>query len=245
MKNLLKSFGVGGKEAETFLKLLELGGQPVSVVAKYTGVPRSTMYLILDNLKKAGLVEEFERMGIKYFRCISVDCIFDVLAAKEARIKEARVLLEQNMHELKKMENKLSITPRVRFFEGKDAVMKMYEEVCKQKKIDAYFNPRLVKNIMPEYFYKVAEMIKANKGSAREVLVDCSAANEYKQRFRTKAHQIKILSEGVLFKSDTIIVLDRFYMISYGERDVSAVEICNKSLADTQRVVFEQWWGMI
>jgi len=31
-------------------------------------------------------------------------------------------------------------------------------------------------------------------------------------------------------------------MISYGEKDVSAVEIINSSLAETQRVMFEEMW---
>ena len=88
-------------------------------------------------------------------------------------------------------------------------------------------------------------MIRANRGSAREILVYCSEADEYFDKFHTKTHQIKVLSKGILFKSDTIIVEDKVYMISYGEKDVSAVEIYNKSLAETQRVVFDQWWDML
>jgi hypothetical protein len=34
MKQLLKNFGLNQKETMTFLRLLELGAQPISVIAK-------------------------------------------------------------------------------------------------------------------------------------------------------------------------------------------------------------------
>ena len=52
MQEIFTRLGLSAKETQTFLKLLELGAQPVSVVAKHVGIPRSTMYFIVDQLKK-------------------------------------------------------------------------------------------------------------------------------------------------------------------------------------------------
>ncbi len=230
---------------QTFLTLLELGAQPVSVIARRVGVPRSSMYLILDDLKKLQLAEEFEREGIKYFKCIPVRNIADVLKAKERKTHQTLELLEDKLPELEALENKLSITPKVKFFEGKEAVMKMYEEVLKEKGFYAFFHPKLVKRVMPEYYHKVAETLKKNKGRAKEFMVDCPEAQEYKKRFGSKNHQVKILPKRAVFASDTIITGDKIYMISYGEKEVSATEIFNTSLAKTQRIIFEELWERV
>jgi sugar-specific transcriptional regulator TrmB len=242
MKSLFRQLGINDKEMYAFLKLLELGAQPASVIAKYVEVPRSTMYLILDNLKKNHLIEEFNRGNIKYFKCISVRNIEDVLKAKIKLLESTLDILKNHMSELESLENRLSITPKVKFFEGKEAVMKVYEEVLKEKEFLAFFNPYLVKKCMPEYHFKIPETLKATGGKARELLIECEEAHEYKKLYNSKKHQIRILPKNDIFESDTIICSEKIYMISYGESDVCATEIYNKSLAQTQKVVFEEVW---
>ena len=180
---------------------------------------------------------------MKYFKCVPVGQIVDVLKARENEIQYTMNLLDDSLSELESLENKLSITPKVRFFEGKRAVMKMYEEVLKAKQFYAFFNPDFVKKVMPEYHYKIPETLKKNNGKAKELLVDCKEAYVYRDRFNSKNHQVKVLPKGIVFASDTIICEDRVYMISYGEKEVSATEIQNLSLAKTQREIFKQLWN--
>ena len=243
MKELFKKLGASEKEAETFLKLLELGAQPASVIARHMHVPRSTMYLILDQLKKLGLVEEFERKGMKYFRCISVREIGDVLKLREDEIKRTQELLDANLADLQALENKLSITPKVKFFEGEEAVMSMYESVLNEKGFCAFFNPGVENRVMKIYFDKVEKAVRANKMKVREFVVDCKEGREYFKMANTASHKMKILPKSAKFDSDTIICDDRICMVSYGEKEVSAVVIWNDALVKTQKVMFEELWG--
>jgi len=165
--------------------------------------------------------------------------------AKKRRVEQMNQMLIGQLPMLEALENTLSITPRVKFFEGKEAVMKMYEAILKEKSFRAFFNPDLVKRVMPEYHYKIPEAIREYKLKAEELLVDCAEAYEYKKRFNSKDHQIKILPKGMVFKSDTLICNERIYMISYGEKDLSAIEIWNTSLADTQKAMFEELWNRL
>lgn len=242
MKALIKTIGTSDKEAETFLKLLELGAQPVSVLAKQMSLPRSSMYVILEKLKKLNLIEEFERAGIRYVKCIPAASIADVLKAKEKKIQQSLEILQEKLPQLEELENRLSITPKIKFHEGKSAVTKMYEEILKEKEFYAFFNPQSVLEIMPEYYYKIPEGIKAGKGKAKEIVVDCPEGRKYKKDYSSKNHQIKILPSGAIFNSDTIICEDKIYMTGYGENQVSGTEIFNSSLAHSQRVIFEQLW---
>ena len=245
MKELFQSLGASDKEMRIFLKMLELGSQPVSVIARHLKMPRSSVYVILDRLKELQLVETFEHNHLTYAQAIPIRRIEDVLMAKARSVKQAFNLFSRERHTLESLENKLSIRPQVRFFEGKKDVMLMYEEVLKEKSFCAFFNPQLVKDIMPEYYLKIGANLRAIKGKAEELLVNCKAAYEYKKLFNSSLHEIKILPEGVTFPSDTIICERKLYMVSYGQVDVCATEISNPSLAQTQKILFAQLWARI
>jgi sugar-specific transcriptional regulator TrmB len=242
MKELFKDLGIDEKGTKVFLKLLELGAQPVSVIAKFIGVPRSTMYLILEGLKAQGLVDELFRNGIRYYKCVAVKSLQNLFRVKESGIQYSLDLLHDNLPGLLALENKLSITPQVKFHEGKEAVSRMYEEVLGEKDFCAFFNPEVVGRVMPVYLKKIPEDIGKNRSKAREFLVDSKVARTYKKAYDSAFHQIKILPKSMFFYSDTMLCKDGIFMVSYGENDVSAVEIINKSLADTQKSMFEQLW---
>src|SRR3989338_4232289 len=225
MKALFQNLGLTHKEQEVFIKMLPLGAQPASVIAKHVDVPRTSAYVVLERLKQLNLVEEFTRNGISYFKCIPVADIADLLKAQSRKIRQTLIVFKETLPGLMKLENKLSITPTVKFFEGKKAVMKLYEDVLKENEFCAFFNPKLVKKIMPEYYYKVAQTIQARGGKAREMILACPEAVEYQELFNSSRHQIKILPARAVFSSDTIITESKIYMISYGEREVCGTEI--------------------
>ena len=243
MKELFENLGAGEKEMETFLKLLELGAQPVSVIARHMGIPRSSMYLVLENLKKIGIVEEFDRAGMSYFKCIPVKNITDILDVKESKIRHTIDVLGKHLPQLEALENKFSITPKVKFFEGKEAVMKMYEGVLKEKGFCAYLNPQVDNQVMEIYFKKVADEIKKSRLNVKEFVVDGPKGRKYAKECNSKNHKIKVLPRGLEFDSDNIICDDRVCMVSYGEKDVSAVVIFSEQLVKTQKILFEQLWG--
>lgn len=242
LKTLFENLGLTEKESRAWLKMLELGGQPVSVIAKYVGVPRSSMYVMLERLEKDEFTQRFDRNGITYFKAISPKALGEVLRSREEKIGQTIRLFERELPNLEAMENKLSITPRVRFFEGEMGAAKMYEEVLKEREFCTVFNPQLVKKVMPEYIYKIAEELKKKNGRAKELLTESAEAHNYLKKFSSSLHKIKILPSNIHFSSDTIICKNKIYMIAYGEEQLSAIEIINPFLAQTQWVLFEELW---
>lgn len=242
MKALFDQMGLKQKERDTFLRLLELGAQPVSVISKHLGIPRPSMYLILESLRKKGFVEEFERDKVKYAKCIPVKNMPSIIDARKRALDETAQVLEKSLPELESLENKLSITPKVRFLEGKEGVRRMYEQILKEPEFWACFNPEMVKKLMPEYHHKIPQTIRENGGKVRELLVDCEEAHEYKKSYESSHHEIKILPKGTTFSSDLILCKDKMYMIAFGEKQISATEMVSPSLVETQKALFELLW---
>ena len=183
MYDIFKKAGFDRKDTDVFLKLLELGAQPVSIVAKACSMPRSSTYLILERLVAYGFVEQFQRVGMKYFKCISVDEIPAVLNRKIERIQTNIVEFESNLDELKRVENRLTVTPKVKIFEGFDQLDRVYEDVLREKEFFAIFNPALLAKYKIKYLSKVADEVKKNKSKAFELLVDSHEAKEYKKKY--------------------------------------------------------------
>lgn len=242
MEEFLSALGAKPKEVTAFKNLIELGAQPVSILAKRLGLPRSSTYLIMDKLRELGLIEEFERGGIKYVKCISPEEIHGLLMAKKRSIDQLQNMYEEVLPQLNTLANRLSITPLIKYFEGKDAVMSMYEEVLQGQSFDAIFNPDVLKRMMPEYHYVIPTVAKSPRVHLRELLVAGEEARIYKKKFECANHKIFILPDNMEFSSDTIITENEIYMVAYGEEDISGIEIRNPILAHSQKVLFESLW---
>ncbi|MEK7141787.1 MAG: hypothetical protein AAB800_04595 [Patescibacteria group bacterium] len=242
MNDLFAHFHLDEKETNAFLELVKLGASPVSVWAKHAQVNRSSMYVIADRLIAAGVVTLFAHRGVMHAKPIPVAELPGVLERKRRVIGEAKATLMSRLPELTKLEATHSIRPTVQFYEGPTRVAIMYEAVVKEPSFVSIFHPGRVKGMMPEYFHKIPQAIRANGGRAKELLVNCKEAVEYKKIYASAKHEIFILPAGVTFSSDTIITKQKIYLVGYGKDAIVGTEIWNEELARTQLVLFDSLW---
>ena len=95
---------------------------------------------------------------------------------------------------------------------------------------------------MPNYYHKIAITLRNNGGTAKEMLVNCKDAEEYKRLYMSVKHKIAILPKGVMFSSDTIITKDKIFLVGYSKDTIVGTEIWNTELAQTQLTLFELLW---
>ncbi len=245
MEELFRRFGLDNKEIKAFLELIRLGATPVSKWAKHSDINRSSMYVVLERLIKVGLVTTFIHNGVEHVQSVPLTELTALLNDKEDFIANTKTLLEKKLPELQKLEKNHCITPKVRFFEGKQRVEMMYEEVLKEQSFRAFFHPQRVKTIMPEYFHKIPQTLRQHGGSAKELLIRCPEANEYLKLYLSEKHQIKLLGPKVDFSSDTIITNQKIFLVGYSTHDVVGTEIWNEELAQTQAVLFDLIWSTV
>ncbi len=242
MENFLSSIGLNSKEIKIFITLISLGAQPVSVLAKHVGLARSTTYSLLDGLIDKKVIRTFERFGIKYVQTLSLEALQLLLEREKLKLEEKQKTLLQIAPEYKALQHHLGIKPRVNFYEGFDKIPTMFESALRKNEFMAYFNAESAEKHMSEYVRKVPETIKRMEKSARELVVQNAVGTEYRNQYETNRHQIRYLPKEFEFESDTIITEEAVYMIAYGENEISGIEIFQKSLAETQRVLFEYLW---
>lgn len=242
--SIFKQFNLDEKEVEAFLELVKIGASPVSKWALHSKIKRTSMYVILEKLQKTGLVSTFVHGNVQHVQPIAVSKIATLFDQRQKGIEAAKSILNTELPELLALEKVSAITPKVKFYEGNLRVEAMYEEVLKEKSFCAFFHPGRVKVMMPDYYHKIPLTIRKNGGTAKEILVNCKEAEEYKKLYKSDKHEIVILPKGVTFSSDTIITKDKIFLVGYGKDTIFGTEIWNRELAQTQITLFELLWNM-
>lgn len=95
---------------------------------------------------------------------------------------------------------------------------------------------------MQAYYHKIPLTIRSNGETAKELLVNCKDAEEYKKLYVSDRHKIAILPKRVTFSSDTIITKDKIFLVGYGQDTIVGTEIWNAELAQTQLTLFGLLW---
>lgn len=110
--NILKDFGLDDKEIKTYITLVEKGELNAYVLAKITGIHRSTTYAVIERLLSTGFITKTEKKGKTFYSAIEVIKII-------AKMKEKESLLLSLVPEFEKMKEK-GIS-RVRVFESRES----------------------------------------------------------------------------------------------------------------------------
>jgi len=138
----LINLGLSDKEAKTYLATLELGYDTVQNIAKKANINRPTAYVVLDSLRKKGIVTTFEKDKKTYYSAESPDRLVSLLQKQREEIKIKEKEFSKLLPEFKAIFNLSKEKPTVRFFEGKPGLMAMREDFLKttDKKIEAFYN---------------------------------------------------------------------------------------------------------
>ena len=124
----LMEFGLGEKESKVYLTLLELEVATVSEIALTSGVNRSSAYVVLESLKKKGLVSMSQGEKVERYIATSPE-IF--LRESEDRAIKTEVLKDRMgdiLPVLKAMHKDTKNRPIVKVFEGKQGIISCFED---------------------------------------------------------------------------------------------------------------------
>ena len=236
LETILISYGLDSKEAKLYLAVLELGSETVLPISKLAGIQRSYCYDILDSLISKGLVTYQEKNGRRRYVAEPPE--------KLARLLKHRLEdVEQALPELKSIQNKSGIKPIIRFYEGADGIMTIYEEILLADSMIAIASPDAIYQALGSRFSRFTEKALAKSISSRELIVrGIQTPKTYLDKFRAPIQQARFLPEGVLLETDIVIFGDKLALISYG-KNLHAVLIEDSKIVETHKQLFELLWA--
>ncbi len=102
----LEKIGLNKKEAKVYLACLELFESTIGQISRKSGVKRTTVYDVVDSLKKKGLLSSLSKNQRTYYYAENPKKL-------ERSLDEKKQILENAMPELMSLANMLDKKPKI------------------------------------------------------------------------------------------------------------------------------------
>lgn len=237
-KELIQSLDLNEKQAKVYMACLELGTDTVLHIAKKAELKRPTVYVVLGELTKKGLVE----MIPKKTKTVYVAKKPEVLLRK---IREKEKMFQSILPELSAFYNQAQMKPVAKMYEGMEEVQTVYEDIFSSKEIIFFSNYDSVpKEQLEKNFVK---FINDNpKVSVKELTADSEYAREYIRKFQTANFEVRVVPKEFPFNIEAVIYQNKLAIFSF-ESGPQGFVIESERISQAFRSLFEFAWpnGMV
>lgn len=250
IKKILTEVGLDNKESAIFFALMKRGSLSARSIADDTGITRTYVYDITEDLLKKGLITGSEIRGVKHYDALGYQDLVGYVAKKKDELN----FLEKELHEaagvFKKIESGSIQKTKVRFYEGLNGIKSVYEEIRNdleqtkgRKELVTYWPTESLEKAYPNFFEKqvyfdMPALIK------RDIMYECATTYKYIQAYRESptTHTYKIWpKEKGEFPTDVEVWGNKVAFTDV-RGTPSGIVIENESVADSMRMWFERVW---
>jgi len=237
--DILKEFGLTDNEAKVYLACLELGVSTIQDLAKKSMVKRTTVYTTVDGLKQKGLISQTKKGKKTFFVAESPDSLIQLSEKRHKQIKKI-------LPELKSIYNITGTKPKLRFFEGKEGYLSVYENILKEKPKE------FLALASYDDFFKHLDPVYEDDWTARRIALGISLrwlnfeskhVMEHATEDKKSLRECRLLSKKFPFKSTMFIYNDKVAMVSGEQKEFMAVVIEHPEFYHTFKQIFEMLWA--
>ena len=244
-EQILSQAGLYADQAKIYEILIKNGPLEAGKIAKKTDITRSLVYKILEELIEKGLVlkdEQSQKVIIfKPEHPLKLQVIQEKMAQKA---KNAQIALDTILPALSSDFNQLFGSAHVRFFEGKEGIIKLYEIILAQKApIDSIEEKGDMLAFIPDY---VPIFVKKRIAAQIPNRVISPENNPYNKTDPSKFIEAKlVLVEKFPFRIDIKICADKISLITFKKETAFAALIDDQEIADNFRILFNFIWSLL
>lgn len=241
LKDILVDFGLSEHEALVYLASLSLGPSTVSDIAKHSGVKRTTVYPVVEALKRKGIMN-IEIKGLKK------SIVAEGPEKLSIIIEQKKDRLNSMIPELSAIHNLKTSESFIRYYEGVEGIKTVYDSILAELRPgDEYLIISDMKRFLgmdQAYFAGFIEKRAKLNLKVRTILQDNETAHYYKKIEKNTNQEIRILDRKVDLMANTVILPNKIIINQVVEPIISIV-IENKSIVETQRQQFNIIWNSI
>ena len=236
-EKVFADLGLSEKEAQVYLALLELGSGTVGEIAKKANIKRPTVYVVLDELQKRGLVSKMLEGAKSTFIAEDPATLEKSVKQSLANYYELLPLFRAKYNRGKK--------PRIKYYEGKEALERLYlNEIFPSKELFFYgASAQKLSSILPhviEVWQQRWQPLKNKRGERVRELMSSDPEDIKFAQGATGTREVRLIPKGMKFYADSVIADDKIFIISL--ENLFAISIESKDLAETYRTLVELAW---
>ena len=242
MISSLQKIGLSEKEALVYIATLELGSGSILDISKKSNVKRSTVYDVIEELQKQGLISKIIKQKKIHFIAAAPDKIIELA-------EEIRSNTEKIIPELEAIHNLTKKKPTIQYFEGNKGLINVYNDILKGGgEISAFVSSKILDDEeLSDYILNnfTPKRIK-NKIPVKSIAPDTDwMVNEYKEKEDQFLRKIKLIDKDQYPFATEIIIYgkDKVGMISF-ENKIGVI-IKSKDVQSTWKNIFDLTWNLI
>lgn len=223
------SIGLNEKEAKVYLSSLELGQSTVQSIAVKAGINRATTYFIIDGLMQRGLISSFHKGKKQYFIAADPERLVEILEREKENIENKKENLKKLLPQLRSLNNKQQGRPVVRYYDGKEGISSMVEEVFREAKGTVYmaYSADAVKDIFSDKDQERWRKIRINKNMPVKAIY---TKKEGKLGIIPKSESLKVPFEKFPISCDIAVFNNKVRIASLKNR-LTGIIIEDKEIA--------------
>lgn len=245
IEELLKQLELSEKEVKVYLANLELGSALASAISKKAQINRGTTYDILRSLIQKGLVHTYWKRNKSYFSALEPEKLLRYAEQKTQQWDENKTRIEKYLPELKMLHRSSEEKPVIEFYEGKEGIISAYEDTLKLPKdseILCYVSAKEMVEALPKYIPSYIEKRMKKGIKLRAISRDTTEGKNRAKRDKSELRQTLLVpAEKFPFTNEINIYGDKTLIVA-NAKEMFAVIIKSKEIAQTQRAIFELAW---
>jgi sugar-specific transcriptional regulator TrmB len=238
---LLTDLGLGTKQARVYLALLVLGEGTVKAIAEKSSVKRTTVYVVLEQLRHQGLVHHTKVDKHTYYLPEEPADLLEIYKNKIDRFSKQVILLNE-------IRQKSSHRPRVFFFNGEEGFKEIWKMLFKSRPKEYLIitDPREMLHFVRKG-YITGKIIKEKVRlgiKSRQLIVPSEYSKEILAKDLQENRVSKVLPYNQPVSYTTIIFEDKVALISPFVEDLILI-IDSQEFAKSERALFESLWQVL
>lgn len=227
--------------------LVQKGPLTVLEASRATGIERTALYRLIDDLTARGLVEELLEHKSRLLQAVPTHKIKDILDNEKRRVEK----LSNEFGEFEKIVQSLPTnhSTQVRYYRGIAGIKQiLWNETKAKGQVIGYTYRNLQEVVGHKYFEEYAKELEKNKVVSRDLrcdsFLDSSDSPQFVRRHIDKSVW-RYLPDSVMHLTHNLDVYNDVVTMYYWQNnDVFGIEIQNQLIADMQRSIFETLWKL-
>lgn len=235
----LQEIGLSDKEASVYLALLSVDNDSVVDLAKKTKINRTTIYPVLESLAKKGLISEVKIDKKVKYQAEPPERLETYVERIKTDLNEQERRLKDIVPQLRSMYKEDSEKPVAKFFEGKEGVISMTEELVMSDSDDntmyMIYNKDMLKKLFTDSDTKRFSEIRVKKNVKGKSIYNYSKGDL--DRNENMGNRLRVEDDKYPISCD-ITIFGNKVRVATLKNGVGGIMIYNKDFADTMKTIF-------
>lgn len=238
----LKNLGLNENEAKTYLAMLKRGPATMLEIAAEADINRPTAYVQIESLKKKGLASTQTKGKRRLFMAEDPSQLKHLLGDERKEIDQREEVLNEVLPELQKLFATAGERPNVRFFEGKEGIAAIREEVLKDKpkEILTIYSIDALKNIFNENERTEYRKRRAESGIAVRLVYTAQEKRVIEQEPKTESRYLS--TEKLNIETNFVIFGDKVGFMELRRTNPIGIVIEDKGITHSMSELFRFVW---